>query len=120
MRIAVASQGTEQTSAVDSRFGRASCFLVFDTSDESLEVVANSHNVKAAQGAGIQAAENIAKENVDIVVAGNFGPKAFRALEAAGIKIASWEGGTVREAIELARNSKLKISDKANVEGHWM
>lgn len=120
MRIAVASQGVEKTSAVDPRFGRALCFLVFDTSDERLEVVANSRNVNAAQGAGIQAAENIVRKNVNIVVAGNFGPKAFRALEAAGIKVALWADGTVGEAVELARNNKLKISDKANVEGHWM
>ena len=120
MRIAVASEGAEKTSAVDTRFARASCFLVFDTSDESLKVVENSQNVNAAQGAGVQAAENIAKENVDIVVAGNFGPKAFRALEAAGIKAAIWADGTVSEAIELASNNKLVISDNANVEGHWM
>jgi predicted Fe-Mo cluster-binding NifX family protein len=120
VRIAVASQGAEKTSDVDTRFARASCFLVFDTSDESLEVVENSQNVDAAQGAGIQAAENMARKNVDLVVAGNFGPKAFRALEAAGIKAALWNAGTVSEAIELARNDKLKICDKANVEGHWM
>ena len=119
MRIAVTSQGTDLTSKVDPRFGRASHFLVFDTTDESFEVVENSQNVNAAQGAGIQAAENIARKNVDVVVAGNFGPKAFRALEVAGIKAAVWTDGTVAEAIELARNDKLKISDKANVGGHW-
>ncbi len=120
MRIAVSSQGTELTSKVDPRFGRAQCFLVFDTSDGSLEVVENEQNVSAAQGAGIQAAENVVKKNVDIVVAGNFGPKAFRALGAAGVKVALWAEGTVSEAIELARNDKLKMCDKANVEGHWM
>ena len=120
MKIAIASQGEEVTSAVDPRFGRATCFLVFDTSDESLKVVQNSQNVNAMQGAGVQAAENVAKENVDIVVSGNFGPKAFRLLEAAGIKAALLTEGTVAEAIELARNDKLKMCDKANVEGHWM
>ena len=119
MRIAIASQGTDKTSSVDPRFGRASWFLVYDSSDESFEVVENSQNVNAAQGAGIQAAENVAAKNVNIVVAGNLGPKAFRALEAAGIKVAIWADGTVSEAIELARNNKLRISDKANVEGHW-
>ncbi|MBU8933426.1 MAG: NifB/NifX family molybdenum-iron cluster-binding protein [candidate division Zixibacteria bacterium] len=120
MRIAVTSQGTDLASKVDPRFGRALYFLVFDTTDESVEVVENSQNVNAAQGAGIQAAENIAKKNVDIVVAGNFGPKAFRALEVAKIKVALWADGTVAEAIEQVRNDKLKICDKANVEGHWM
>jgi len=120
MKIAIASQGAEKTSAVDSRFGRASCFLIFDTKDESLKVVQNSQNVNAAQGAGVQAAENVTRENVDIIVAGNFGPKAFQALGAAGVKIALWADGTVAEAIELARNNKLELSDKANVNGHWM
>ncbi|MFH1373361.1 MAG: NifB/NifX family molybdenum-iron cluster-binding protein [bacterium] len=120
MRIAVSSQGSDLTSKVDPRFGRAQCFLVFDTDDESLEVVNNDQNVNAAQGAGIQAAENVVKKNVDIVVAGNFGPKAFRALGAAGVKVALWADGTVSEAIELARNDKLEICDQANVEGHWM
>ena len=120
MKIAVSSQGTDLTSRVDPRFGRASYFLVFDTSDESLEVVENSQNVNAAQGAGVQAAESIAGKNVDIVVSGNFGPKAFRALDAAGVRLAVWSDGTVSEAIELARNNQLKISEQANVEGHWM
>ena len=120
MRIAVSSQGKELTSKVDPRFGRASYFLVFDTSDKSLEVVENSQNVNAAQGAGIQAAENVTGKNVDIVVSGNYGPNAFRALRAAGVKAALWADGTVLQAIELARNNELKISDEANVEGHWM
>lgn len=120
MRIAVTSQGTDLASKVDPRFGRASYFLFFDTTDDSLEVVENSQNVHAAQGAGIQAAETVASKNVDLVIAGNFGPKAFQALNAAGAKVALWADGTVSEAIELARNDKLEICDKANVEGHWM
>lgn len=120
MRIAVSSQGTDLTSKVDPRFGRAQYFLIFDTGDESFEVITNDQNVNAAQGAGIQAVENVVKKNVDIIVAGNFGPKAFRAIAAAGVKAALWAEGTVSEAIELAQNDKLKICDGANVEGHWM
>ena len=120
MRIAVSSQGVDATSQVDPRFGRAACFLVFDTSDESFEVVKNDQNVNAAQGAGIQAAENIVGKNVHIVVAGNFGPKAFQALQVAGVKAAIWAKGTVLQAIELARNNQLEICDKASTESHWM
>jgi predicted Fe-Mo cluster-binding NifX family protein len=119
MRIAVSAQGKDLSSAVDPRFGRASYFLVYDTDDETVEVVDNGPNVQAAQGAGIQAAESIARKNVELVVAGSFGPKAFQALEAAGIKAARWTHGTVAEAIEMARNYKLDICHEANVEGHW-
>lgn len=118
MRIAVTSQGTDLTSKIDPRFARAPYLLIFDTADDSLEVVDNSKNVNAAHGAGIQAVENIVNKKVDIVVAGNFGPKAFQALEAADIKAALLAEGSVSEAIELAQNSKLEISDKPSVKGH--
>jgi predicted Fe-Mo cluster-binding NifX family protein len=120
MRIIVSSQGVDVTSRVDPRFGRAAYFLVFDTSDESLEVVNNDQNVNATHGAGIQAAEKVAGKNVDIVVSGDFGPKAFQALQAAGVKTAIWADGTVSQAIELARNNQLEICDKASTGGHWM
>ena len=120
MRVAVASQGMEKSSNVDPRFARASYFLIFDTNDESLEVLDNNQNVNTAQGAGVQAAEFIASKDVDIIVAGNFGPMGFQVLQAAGIKIALWADGTVSEAIELARENKLEICEKANVQGHWM
>ena len=120
MRIAVAAQGSDVNSRVDPRFGRARSFLVIDTEDDSVEEVDNVQNLHAAQGAGIQAAENVARHKVDVVIAGNFGPKAFQALAAAGIKAASWADGTVVDAVELARNNKLTISDQANVRGHWM
>ncbi len=120
MRIVVSSQGMDLSSGVDPRFARAPYFLVFDTSDESLEVVKNDEGVNAAHGAGIQAAENITGKNVDIVVSGNFGPRAFQALKAAGIKMALLEDATVSEAIELAKNDKLELCNDANVGGHWM
>lgn len=120
MRIAVSSQGMDLTSQVDPRFGRAPYFIVFDTGDESVDVLRNDQNVNAPQGAGIQTAENVARKNVDIVVSGNLGPNALAALKAAGIKAALWVGGTVSEAIELARNNQLKLCDSANVEGHWI
>ena len=119
MIIAISSQGKELTSMVDPRFGRAQYFIVYDTSDDSFEVVANDQNVQAMQGAGVQAAENVAGRKVNMVISGNLGPRAFMALNAAGIKTATWSEGTVAEAIELAKADKLKLSDGANVEGHW-
>lgn len=119
MRIAVSSQGTDLTSSVDPRFARAPYFLIFDTSDESVEVVNNDQSVQAAHGAGVQAAQIVADKKVDIVISGNFGPTAFATLSAAGIKTATWAEGKVSQAIELARNDQLKPADSANVKGHW-
>ena len=120
MRIAVSSEGQDLSAKVDPRFGRAKYFIVYDTKTEGFEVVSNDQNFNAAQGAGIQSAQNVARMEVDLVVSGNLGPKAFRALSAAGIKAALWSDGTVAEAVELARNNQIKVSDAANVSGHWM
>lgn len=119
MRIAVSSQGRDLDSMVDPRFGRTPYFIIYDTSDDSFEVLNNDQNVQAAQGAGVQAAQIVADKRVDIVISGNFGPKAFATLSAAGIKAATWAEGKVSQAIELARNDQLKPAGSPNVEGHW-
>lgn len=119
MRIAVSSQGNEITSRVDPRFGRAQYFIIYDTEKDSFEVIENLQNVNAPQGAGIQSAQNVVRKNVDIIVSGNLGPKAFAALSAAGVKAALWSEGSVLEAVEKIKSGMLKPTERANVEGHW-
>jgi predicted Fe-Mo cluster-binding NifX family protein len=46
---------------LDSRFGRAAKFLIFDADSGTFEVVDNRQSLEAVQGAGIQAAETIAR-----------------------------------------------------------
>ena len=120
MIIAISSQGKELSSRVDPRFGRAQYFIIYDTDNDSFKAIENTQNLQATQGAGIQSAQNVAREKAALVISGNLGPKAFDTLTAAGIKTALWAEGTVVEAVELAKNNKLKINDRANVEGHWM
>jgi len=49
----------------------------------SFEVIENTQNLDLPHGAGIQAAQNITQYNADMLLTGNCGPKAFKALEAA-------------------------------------
>lgn len=119
MKIAVPTAGKTLDSPVDSRFGRASGFIVFNTADDTFIVADNSQNLNAAQGAGIQAAQNVAATGADVIIAPNYGPKAFRVLKAAGIKTILSAPGTVKDAIDDFIAGKLNESDAANVEGHW-
>ena len=119
MKIAVPSPGKTLESDVDSRFGRASGFIVFNTEDETFTLTDNNQNLNAAQGAGVQAAQNVALTGADVVIAPSFGPKAFRVLQAAGVKTVLCSAGTVKQAIEDYIAGKLSESDAANVEGHW-
>jgi predicted Fe-Mo cluster-binding NifX family protein len=122
MKIAVTSYGEDLASKIDRSFGRAKWFVVIDKETGTFEAHSNTQNVNAAQGAGIQAAQNISDLGADVVLTGNVGPNAYRTLNAASIKIfivgkkveiveeaiSEWELGTLREVSE------------ATIEGHWV
>ncbi len=120
MKIAVSSTGNSPDAAVDPRFGRAAYFIIYDTQTDQFVAIDNVQNLQAAQGAGVQAAQTVARQKVDVAISGNFGPKAFATLNAAGIKTALWAGGTVKDAIEQAKSGRLQFATRANVEGHWV
>lgn len=120
MRIAVTSRGDGLSSEVDPRFGRAAKFVVVDTETDAVEVVDNTQNVNAAQGAGIQAGQNVAGLKVDVVLTGHCGPNAFRTLGAAGIKVVTGASGTVAQAVEDFKAGKLEAAGDADVDGHWV
>jgi len=119
MKIAFTTSGKNLSAPLDSRFGRAPKFLVYDLDSEAFEVVDNEQNLNAAQGAGIQSAETVARLGVTAVVTGHCGPKAFRVLLAAGIKVYTTEAATVAAALEAYRSGKLVEAKSADVEGHW-
>jgi predicted Fe-Mo cluster-binding NifX family protein len=119
MKIAFTTSGKDLNAPLDSRFGRAPQFLIYDLETNSFGVEDNNQNLNAAQGAGIQSAQNIARLGVKALVTGHCGPKAFRVLVAAGIKIYNTSAGTVAEALDLYRTGKLSEAVSADVEGHW-
>ena len=119
MKIAVTSKGEGLDSPVDQRFGRARGFIIADVDSGELEWVDNEQNLNAAQGAGIQAAENVSRHGVAYVVTGHCGPKAFRTLAAAGIEVIIGVDGTVGGAVEKFKAGELSPADGADVGGHW-
>lgn len=119
MKICVTAQGTDKDSQVDPRFGRAANFIIHDTDTGGFEILDNKQNLQAAQGAGIQAAQKAAGSGAKAVITGHVGPKAFSALQAAGIEIFIGARGTVAEAIAAYKEGKLEKAAGADVEGHW-
>jgi predicted Fe-Mo cluster-binding NifX family protein len=73
----------------------------------------------ASGGAGIQAAQAIANKDVKLLITGNVGPKAFQALAAAGIEVATGAFGTVREAVEKYKSGELDKTGAPTVGGHF-
>jgi predicted Fe-Mo cluster-binding NifX family protein len=119
MKLLITAQGPDLDSEVDPRFGRASNFLVLDTDTDDLRVVDNSQNLNAAQGAGVQAAQNVAGLGVSAVLTGHCGPKAFQVLQAAGIRIHLGAAGTVREALRKFRAGEYAVAGGPDVDMHW-
>jgi predicted Fe-Mo cluster-binding NifX family protein len=119
MKIAVTAAGRQMTDNVDLRFGRAKFFLVVDTDTDEWTACDNTQNLNAAQGAGIQAAETVARLGAESVITGHVGPKAFRALNAAGITIFLSTKGTVADAVRKFKAGELQAASAANVDGHW-
>jgi predicted Fe-Mo cluster-binding NifX family protein len=71
-----------------------------------------------AQGAGIQAAELVARAGVNFLLTGFVGPKAFQALTAAGIRVGqNLEGLTVRQAVERFQKGQVEVARGANRAG---
>ncbi|MBN1917689.1 MAG: NifB/NifX family molybdenum-iron cluster-binding protein [Verrucomicrobia bacterium] len=119
MKVAVTSRGKELDSEVDPRFGRARFFVLVDTDTGEFQAMDNGQNLNAAQGAGIQAAQNVAALGAEALLTGHCGPNAFRALSAGGIKVFAAVTGTVAEAIEQFKAGTLAPAEDADVQGHW-
>jgi predicted Fe-Mo cluster-binding NifX family protein len=118
MKIALTTSGKSLDAPVDSRFGRAPGFLLYDLETKTFSVVDNELNLNAPQGAGIQAAETIVRSGARVLVTGHCGPKAFRVLSAAGITVYTTDGLTVAEALARYAGGTLIEATAADVEGH--
>lgn len=120
MKVVVTAQGNDMNSQVDPRFGRTKWFIVVDTETGDFQVHDNEQNLNAAQGAGIQAGRNVVNLKAEAVITGNVGPKAFRTLTAAKVKIFLTKDQTVQQAIDSLKSGELNEVSQANVEGHWV
>ena len=120
MKIALTATGKDLSSNIDPRFGRAQIFLIVYSDTMAVEVVENKQNLDLPQGAGIQAAQTIASHNTDALITGNCGPKAFKVLDAVGIKVVIGAKGKIEEVISQYKNGELGPTTEANVEGHWV
>jgi len=119
MKIAVTATGKDIDSEVDPRFGRAAYIIIVDSETFEFEVLDNKENANALKGAGIQAAKMVSDKGAEVLLTGYCGPNAFKATEAAGIKVANNAEGTVRKAVQAYLDGKLPLADGANAEAQW-
>lgn len=117
-KIAISSEGPTLDDALDPRFGRAAGFMIVSPQTFEYEYLDNGVSQARAQGAGIQAAEIISSAGAEAVLTGYVGPKAFRALQAVGIKVGqNLEHMTVRQAVEAYNSGMVEWAKQPNRQG---
>ena len=118
MKVAVSATSGSLDAQLDPRFGRCKYFMIVDIETMKIETIPNVA-LDAPSGAGIQAAQTMANNGVEVIITGNVGPNAFQALSATGIKIVTSAFGTVREVIEKYKKGELKETAASTVRGHF-
>ena len=118
MKVCVTAAASGIDAPMDPRFGRCPFFVVVDL-DSMSEISIPNANVNAASGAGIQAAQEVAKQGVSALITGNIGPNAMQTLSAAKINVYQHQGGiAVRAALEAFQRGDLSKIDAPSVSAH--
>ncbi len=106
---------------ISVRFGRSPWIGIYDDESGQWEFISNTQNLNAAQGAGIQTAQNILNSDANVVLTCNAGPKAMRVLRGGDAVVYEVQKDrSVSECLALYKSNSLKVMETANVEGHWV
>jgi predicted Fe-Mo cluster-binding NifX family protein len=88
-----------------------------DTESMEFEAIENPA-IGSPSGAGIQAAQFIVEQGAQAVVSGNVGPNAFDVLQAAGVAVYLFGGGTVGQAVQAFKAGQLPGAGAASAPAH--
>lgn len=101
MKVAITSQGADNSALIDSRFGRCAYFVIYDTESRETQFLENP-NQNSEQGAGPASVGFIANYGVNKAVSGEFGVKIKGMLDDLGIQmIIMKEAKSIADIIEL-------------------
>jgi predicted Fe-Mo cluster-binding NifX family protein len=103
-------------SPVDPRFGRAANVLLVDSETEEVRRLDGATG--SSHGAGVHAAQSVAKTGATAVVTGRIGPRAYDVLAAAGIAVYLTPPTTVARAIRNLTEGRLEQISGATAEPH--
>lgn len=86
MKVAITSTGNNPESTLDSRFGRCSYFVIYDTENQATEFIPNP-NSENVEGAGPASVNLVVSRGVTKVVSGEFGTKVKSIFDSLQIQL---------------------------------
>jgi predicted Fe-Mo cluster-binding NifX family protein len=86
MKVAITSTGNSPDATLDSRFGRCSYFVIYDTETQSTEFIPNP-NKENVEGAGPASVQLIATKGATKVISGEFGAKVKSLFDSLKIQL---------------------------------
>jgi len=111
MKIAISTKDSNIEGTVDPKFGRAQGFLIYDTDSSQTSYLDNSENAVAPQGAGTKTAQMLLNLDVETLISGHLGPKAFKVLDKAGINIYNSAPVSIKQALDNLSVGMLREQD---------
>lgn len=107
MKVAITSTGNSLESNLDSRFGRCSYFVIYNTESQSVEFVPNP-NKENVEGAGPASVNLIASCGAKKVVSGEFGAKVKSLFDSLQIQLIVLNDSkkTINDIISLLDQNK--------------
>ncbi len=113
MKYLISSDGETLAGNVSSHFGRAPFFLVYDDETRSLRVQANDDGVDPHL-----VIRDTAKAGVKKMICGAIGPHAYDVAKHFNLEVCIVSGIPVGEAVELAIEGKLPVTNGPTVHHH--
>ncbi len=114
MKIAVTSKGTDLDSEVDSMYGNTPYTLIVDTFSLGIDVIEHSMKEKATTNTKEQTAAMISDKGASALLTAFCSQDAFKTFNAAGVKVANYITGTVRDAVNAFIEGRVSFIDAVN------
>ena len=113
--VAISATGENPDASVDQRFGLARFFILLDPLTQDWELFDNLANITSMENVGIHTAKSLTKNQVETVITGNCGSRAFKELLESGVEVFLDAHGTVRQAFDQWRHGKPQPASDANM-----
>lgn len=114
MKVAIALEENKYEAQVDRRVGRAPYFLIIDIETNNYEIIENEAKDEVT-GAGLKVIKNLVTLGIDVLIAGDVGPKAAVLIEEFDLPVYKLgELTSIDEVLKAFKEKKLEKFDFSN------